>query len=333
MLFENLNKYLNHLVSEPVKQIYQQVFLAYQNWLVIIFCLSIVDLVISVNQIPTWLKYGELFLSLAIAIATIGLGFKLFQRFFDFYLLNNALKSGQKVNSDFLILAKFLANAVIVLIVIFSFAETHQINLFGLVASLGIGGLAIAFSAQKILEQLLGGIVLYLDRPFTIDDYIHLPDGTFGRVESIGWRSTKIRTSGKGSLVIVPNSFLTQVNIENLTGAKKIISLIYLTFYQTIPEEEKALIRQVIIESTKEIFGIDSRSTEVIFKELFNEKKQEITQAQINFFLLGSSEVSMDLRQQLLDIAKQIITEQLKEYGIGFDIQEQTINVNSPITI
>lgn len=74
---------------------------------------------------------------------------------------------------------------------------------------------------KKTLEQLLGGVVIYLDRPFVLDDYIGLPDGTFGRVESIGLRSTKIRVSGKGTLMVIPNSSLTQTNIENFTGAKK----------------------------------------------------------------------------------------------------------------
>ncbi len=137
----------------------------------------------------------------------------MFKQFFDFYLLEAAIKSGRKVSSELLLLTKLLANVVIVVIATVIFAETHHINILGLVASLGIGGLAIAFAAQKTLEQVLGGVVIYLDRPFTIDDYIGLPDGTFGRVESIGLRSTKIRTSGKGTLMIVPNSSLTELNI------------------------------------------------------------------------------------------------------------------------
>ena len=131
-----------------------------------------------------------------------------------------------------------------------------------------MGGLAVAFAAQKSLEQLLGGIVLYIDRPFVVDDYIGLPDGVFGRVESIGLRSTKIRMSGKGTLLVVPNSSLTEANIENFTGTKKIISMIYLTFYEAVTNDEKALIRQVILDSTRDIFGVDSRSTEVTFNDI-----------------------------------------------------------------
>lgn len=134
--------------------------------------------------------------------------------------------------------------------------------------------------------------------------------------------------------MIVPNSALSQMSIENYTGAKKVVSLIYLTFYRLIPKDEEALIRQVILDSTSDIFGIDSRSTDVIFKEIPDyQSNSPITQAQINFFILGSGQVSMELRRQFLEIANQQISQQLQEYGIDFEIENRTINVDSPITI
>ncbi len=168
-----------------------------------------------------------------------------------------------------------------------------------------------------------------------IDDYIHLPDRTFGRVESIGWRSTKIRTSGKGSLVIIPNNILTQVSIENLTNAKKIISLIHLMFYRLLSEEEKAFIRQIVLDSTQEIFGIDHRITQVSFKEIASENSEDavLVEAQVTFFILGSGDVSMDFRTHLLEIAEQNITQRLQDVGIEFDIEEKRINVTSPVNI
>ena len=332
-LIKLINTQARVLLSPQAKEIYYKIIEPDRDWLIVLAALSVADLIFLSLSIPSWLAFLEISLSLAVAVIFITLGFRLFNRVFDNYLLDVALQRGRKLTGEFLILGKFFANTAIAIAVIFLFAQTHQINILGLVASLGIGGLAVAFASQKLLEQVLAGIVLYLDRPFVVDDYIHLADGTFGRVESIGWRSTKVRTSGKGSLVIIPNSVLTQVNIENLTGAKKVISLIYLTFYRAMPDEEKALIRQVILDSTKDIFGIDPRNTEVIFKKLIGDNQQSITQAQVNFFILGSGEVSMDLRRQLLDVANQSITKQLKEYGIVFDLEERTINVDSPITI
>ena len=134
--------------------------------------------------------------------------------------------------------------------------------------------------------------------------------------------------------MIVPNSSLSQMSIENYTGAKKVVSLIYLNFYRSIPKDEEALIRKVILDSTSEILGIDSRITDVIFKEIVNHNgNNPVTQAQINFFVLGSGQISMELRCQFLEIANQQISQQLQEYGIDFEIENRTINVDSPITI
>ncbi|KST70478.1 hypothetical protein BC008_44910 [Mastigocoleus testarum BC008] len=321
------------LISLQFQEVYQQVLTPYQNQIILVVLLTIIDIIILLSPLEEWLKLFEFIFGLVIAIIFIWLALRIFRQFFDVYLLNAALRTQRKLDSEILILAKFLANATIVLIIIFLFAQTHRINLVGLLASLGIGGLAVAFAAQKTLEQLLGGVVLHLDRPFVIDDYVHLPDRTFGRVESIGWRSTKIRTSGKGSLVIIPNNILTQVSIENLTNAKKVISLIYLTLYKAISQEERALIRQVILDSTKDIFGLDNRITKVNFKDIVDDLDQNIVEAQVTLFLLGSGEISMELRKQLLDIARQNISYKLKEYGIIFDIKEKTINVSSPINL
>ncbi|NJL01538.1 MAG: mechanosensitive ion channel [Spirulinaceae cyanobacterium SM2_1_0] len=321
-------------LSPQFKVLYRVVFAPYQGWLAIALTLVILDTaLLNLRFLPDWGSYVELVIGLGTAMLIAWLGSRLFQQFFDDYLLDAAIQSQRKVNSEVLIVAKLAANLVIIIILIVIFAQAHAVNIFGLFASLGVGGLAVAFAAQKTLEQLLGGIVLYIDRPFVVDDYIGLPDGTFGRVESIGLRSTKIRTSGKGTLTIIPNSALTQLNIENFTGAKKSILLSYLTFERLIPDEEKALIRQIILDSTVDIFGIDSRNTDVTFNEIHLPSNQPKSQAQINFFILGSGEVSMDLRRQLLDIANENIAQQLRDYGIGFSLEERTINVDSPITI
>lgn len=321
---------LGQVGSVKVKEFYLSVVKPHHGLVGWVISLAIADLSIIVLLKTPWAHWVELSTSLALAIAASWLGSRLFSQFFDVYLLDAAVRNGRKVNSEFLMLAKFFANFAILVIAVIAFAQTHAFNVFGLVASLGIGGLAIAFAAQKVLEQLLGGVVLYLDRPFVVDDYIGLPDGVFGRVESIGLRSTKIRTSGKGTLVIVPNNALTQATIENFTGAKKVMSIVYLNFYREVLDQEAALIRQVILDSTKGIFGLDARSTDVTFREL---EAGARTQAQITFFILGSGEISMDLRRQLLDIANQKITQQLKEYGIAFEIEEPTLYVDSPITV
>lgn len=327
---------LRRLRSSQVREAYTQIVEPFQGFFTSVIVLMSVELVYLFGPKTELLNLSEFLISLTLAIVAIWLSSQLFKEFFERYWLDASLNSGRKVNSELLVLAKVGSTSLIIIIVTIIFAQTHHLNPFGLIASLGVGGIAVGFASRETLEQLLGGIVIYLDRPFVIDDYISFKDGRstiFGRVESIGLRSTKVRTSGKGSLVIIPNNSLTKANIENFTDAKKVISLIKLIFYRKIPNEEKALMRRVILESTGGIFGLDSRSTDVSFRSFPSQINQEITQAQVTLFLLGAGEVSLELRRQVLDVANQKITRRLKEFGITFDSEEPTIYVDSPITI
>lgn len=321
------------LFSAKIEDIYQQIIKPNQLWLSLTTIFVIVDLIILTIPTPTWLTWLEFPLSLLLVINVTFLGFKLFTKLFDNYLLEVAFKDKRKINSELLALAKFLTKAAIVLMVVSVFAQTHQINLIGLVASLGIGGVAIAFASQKVIEQILWSIVLYIDQPFSVDDYIHLPDRTLGRVESVGWRSTKIRLSGKNTLMIVPNSSLAQVSIENLTRAERVISMVSLAFLRGMSNEEKALIQQLILESTRDILGIDHQLTQVAFQDLVNESGQNYIQAQVIFFILGTTQTSMELRKGLLEIARENIVKRLQDYGVTFKFEQSIVDVTQPMNI
>ena len=79
----------------------------------------------------------------------------------------------------------------------------------------GIGGIAIGFAAKDLLANFFGGLMIYMDRPFTQGDWIRSPDKNIeGTVESIGWRLTCIRTFDKRPLY-VPNSVFASIAVEN----------------------------------------------------------------------------------------------------------------------
>jgi MscS family membrane protein len=325
---------LNHSFSSiETRKIYQNVVAPHQSWLNWIIIATVADIIILSIPAPNWLGFFEFSISLLIALNVVFLGFTLLKEVFDNYLLGAALENENKINSELLVLAKFICNSLIVLIVIFLFAQTHQINVLGLIASLGVGGVAIAFASQKVIEQILWSVVIYIDRPFTIDDYIHLPDGTIGRVESIGWRSTKIRLSGKNTLVIIPNSQLAQTKIENMTRAKRLISVVNLTFFRKMSDEQKALTYQLILESTKDILGIDHRLTQITFEDLADASNQNYVQAQLIFYILGAAESSMELRRNLLEIARENIVERLQDYGLDFNFEENILDIAQPMNI
>ena len=85
--------------------------------------------------------------------------------------------------------------------------------LYSVVAGLGIGGLAVALAIRPTLENLIGGIVLYLDRPVRVGDFCSFGDKT-GTVETIGVRSTKLRMLDR-TLITVPNAVLADMQLIN----------------------------------------------------------------------------------------------------------------------
>jgi hypothetical protein len=93
-------------------------------------------------------------------------------------------------------------------------------NLTTVLAGLGIGGIAIAFAAQKTLENLFGGISVLADEVIRVGDYCRFADRT-GTVEDISLRSTRVRTDARTELSI-PNGALATMNIENFTRRDKI---------------------------------------------------------------------------------------------------------------
>ncbi|MDX1734617.1 MAG: mechanosensitive ion channel family protein [Halioglobus sp.] len=95
--------------------------------------------------------------------------------------------------------------------------QSVGVSIEGLLAFGGIGGIAVGFAAKDLLANFFGGISIYLDRPFTVGDWIRSPDKQIeGTVESIGWRLTVIRTFDQRPLY-VPNAVFSQIAVENPT--------------------------------------------------------------------------------------------------------------------
>jgi len=248
--------------------IYANLIAPIKNLFWIAGTLILISLSLQIVQ-PYEALYGFLgfFFDLALIAGIAWLLSRLFRQFVRAYGIDLIRRLGREVN-ELLLIVETVANVMIGFFAVVAFAQSQNFNLVGLLAGVGIGGLAIAFAAQRTLEQLLGTIVLYLDRPFVPGDYIRAnfnpaaPD-LYGRIESIGLRSTKIRTAAKSTLYIVPNSTMANLDIENITRGKKVMVLLYLDFTQILGERERALVEQVVEDSTNALFGIDPGSTRV----------------------------------------------------------------------
>lgn len=108
-----------------------------------------------------------------------------------------------------LLRASIIISTVLIAMQMFGF------SISGVLAFGGIGGLAVGFAAKDLLSNFFGGLMIYLDRPFSVGDWIRSPDKQIeGTVEDIGWRLTRIRTFDKRPLYI-PNGIFATISVEN----------------------------------------------------------------------------------------------------------------------
>ncbi|MEE4245463.1 MAG: mechanosensitive ion channel family protein [Kangiellaceae bacterium] len=93
--------------------------------------------------------------------------------------------------------------------------QTIGVSISAVLAFGGIGGIAVGFAAKDLLANFFGGLMIYLDRPFAVGDWVRSPDRNIeGTVEYVGWRQTRIRTFDKRPLYI-PNSVFNNIAVEN----------------------------------------------------------------------------------------------------------------------
>jgi MscS family membrane protein len=119
-------------------------------------------------------------------------------------------------------------------------------NVTGIVAGLGVGGLAVALAAQRTVENLFGGVTLTMDQPVRVGEFCRWGD-KLGTVEDVGLRSTRIRTLDR-TVITVPNSVISQVEIENYARRDKVrLHTVIGVRYETSPDQ----LRHVLIEIRK----------------------------------------------------------------------------------
>ena len=200
-------------------------------------------------------------------------------------------------------LARFVKELIEVLIVIISlFAGLRYIfdvNITALVASLGIGGLAVALAAQDTLANLMGSFIIYLDKPFKTGDLIEFGD-TKGTVEHVGFRTTRIRTVDK-NLLTVPNKKIVDAILNNLTSTEmRRVNFVISLDYNSKPEELMNIVKEIreTIAAHKETakdftvhftdFESSSLNISVVYFVMGNDfDKMNVVREQINLSIMN----------------------------------------------
>lgn len=183
-------------------------------------------------------------------------------------------------------------------------------------AALGIGGIAVALGAQKMVENLVGSMTLVFDQPVRVGDFCRVGE-TLGTVEQIGMRSTRIRTLDR-TLVTIPNADFSVQKIENFAHRDRFLFKHMIAVrYQTSPEQMRLLLSEL--------------------RELLqNHPQVDPDPARARFTAFGTSALNIELfayilagdYNEFLAVQEEIIlsvTELVRHAGTGFALPSQTV--------
>lgn len=137
-----------------------------------------------------------------------------------------------------------VTRVVLVLIAFLLLARLLAIPYQGVIAGLGLGGLAVALAAQPTLQNFLSGLTLYGDRPVSVGDFCRFGD-KLGTIEHIGMRSTKVRSLDR-TVITIPNSQFADLQLENYTRRDQNRFIMTLRLrYETTPDQMRYLLAEL----------------------------------------------------------------------------------------
>ncbi len=180
------------------------------------------------------------------------------------------------------------------------------LDMKGLVAGLGIGGLAFALAAKDTLANVLASFTVVADSPFNIGDWVKIGNDLEGSVESVGLRSTRIRTL-RNTLVTVPNGQLVNLNIDNFGARHYFVTRVTIGLeYGTSPERIEAFcegVRQIILNTAnanKQNFlvylnGMGASSLDVLVHVCFDVESATLDLKEKHTFFLAVLKLAKNL--------------------------------------
>jgi len=202
-----LNQTSGTFVSVCINSIYKPAkFLLFTSaiWSIIAVCDVIFSLNLGLEEHPV--------LQIILAVHISWYGFRIVNNYEKITLTGDG--SGKLDTTAVIGLAKIGRLLLTLILVIVAF-DLLGLDATGLIAMGSVSGAALAFASKDLVSNWFGGIMLYLDKPFQVGDWIRSPDRDIeGTVEYIGWRITKIRAFDKRPLY-VPNSAFNTITVQN----------------------------------------------------------------------------------------------------------------------
>lgn len=220
-------------------------------------------------------------------------------------------------------IARLLRLAIIITGVL-TVLQSLGYSIEGVLAFGGVGGIAIGFAAKDLLSNFFGGLMIYLDRPFSVGDWIRSPDRSIeGTVEHIGWRLTVIRTFDKRPLY-VPNSVFANISVENPSRMKN------RRIYETIGlrYDDASKVEAIVVDvktMLKNHADIDANQTLIVNFDAFGASS-------LDFFIYTFTKTTDWI--QFHGIKQDVLfklTEIVHRHGADFAFPTQTLHVQQGV--
>ena len=205
-----------HLVSKTKTTLDDEILKAIKGPLqVFIMACGVCLAFATLNNLPAVISSNlGIILTIALIYVAAYLLSNLAGAFINWYKNDIAPRTGSDLDDS---LMPFLSKAVGVVVFILAtlmVMSVLNIEITPLIATLGVGGIAVALAAQELLSNIFGAFAILSDRPYKIGDRIQISDDLSGDVVEIGLRSTRIKTLDN-RLIVVPNSDISKSNIIN----------------------------------------------------------------------------------------------------------------------
>lgn len=239
---------------------------------------------------------------------------------FQQFLREYAKRSDNNLDEQIVKLISRSLKVFIVVVGVLLAAQNMGIQVFSVLAGLGLGGLAVALAAKDSLANFFGSIMIMFDRPFRVGHWV-IVQGQEGIVEDIGFRSTKIRTF-YNSLVSIPNSEVAASPVDNmgLRRLRRVRTIVGVT-YDTPPEKLEAF-----LEGIKNVIKANPHTSSFNCHVAFNDFGPSSLNILLYFFLnVPDWATELEQRQNVLIEIVRVA----KSLGVEFAFPTQTIHVES----
>lgn len=236
------------------------------------------------------------------------------------YLIEKAKKTETTLDDHIMPLVQRSLRSFTIIFGILLVFQNLGVNVMSILAGLGLGGLAFALAAKDTCANLFGSLMILMDRPFQIGDWINIK-GVDGTVEEIGFRSTRLRTF-YNSVVSIPNSVIANENIDNYGRRefRRVFAKLGLT-YDTPPEKIEAF-----CEGIKKILQANENVRQDYFHVVFNSYQSDSLEILLYCFLKVPDWSAELVERQNIYLE---ILRLAKELEVEFAFPTQTLHVES----